>query len=78
MCCFMFQVNHLSHVLLSLELLPVIEKGGRITFLSSRLHAQAEFNAERLEGDERVGELKLYSNSKLYNVCDVSALMAGG
>ena len=70
------QVNHLSHMLLTLELLPLLldtaaESGdGRIIFVSSSAHNMVDpFDANRLNRTEDdYGRLKAYSNTKLYNV----------
>ena len=73
------QVNHLSHFLLTLELLPIILEtastsgDGRIVFVSSTLHNSADWNPtaplnlSQQEYDS-FSRLKAYNNSKLYNV----------
>ena len=69
-----FQINHLSHFLLTLELLPVMLdtaescKDCRIVTVSSRLHASAEFTPGNMNAEQEYSRTKFYSNSKLYNV----------
>ena len=73
-----FQVNHLGHMLLTLELLPIIRDtarstgDGRIVFVSSKGHESGVFNPDNLEGQHSYGGLKFYCHSKLYNVCPLS------
>ena len=69
-----FQVNHLSHFLLTLELLPIMldtaetAKDVRIVFVSSRLHASGVFVPGNMNAEQEYSRSKFYSNSKLYNV----------
>ena len=69
-----FQVNHLSHMLLTLELLPIIRDtarstgDGRIVFLSSLAHVWGIFEPENLDGQQSYSGMKFYNNSKLFNV----------
>ena len=69
-----FQVNHLSHFLLTLELLPIIldtasECGDcRIVIVSSRLHSSGVFAPGNMNAEQEYIRNKFYSNSKLYNV----------
>ena len=69
-----FQVNHLSHFLLTLDLLPLmldsaVSSGdGRIVFVSSRLHASGQFNPDNINAQQSYSRTAFYSNSKLYNV----------
>ena len=75
-----FQVNHLSHMLLTLELLPIIRDtahstgDGRIVFLSSIGHTWGIFESENLDGQQSYGPMKCYSNSKLFNVIKLTAV----
>ena len=63
-------------MLFTLELLPILldtaaSSGDvRIVFVSSAAHVYADpFNADQLnKTEEQAGRLKMYSNSKLYNV----------
>ena len=68
------QVNHLSHFLLTLELLPVLESTGRetgdvrVVFVSSAVHSWTSWDPDSLTGVTDYGRLKAYPKSKLYNV----------
>ena len=69
-----FQVNHLSHFLLTLELLPIMLDTAsntgdcRIVFVSSRLHMTGSFTPGNMNAEEDYSRTKFYGNSKLYNV----------
>ena len=68
------QVNHLSHFLLTLELLPSLLEtasstgDGRIIFVSSNAHKYGTFNPENMNGEQSYSRGRFYGNSKLYNV----------
>ena len=68
------QVNHLSHFLLTLELLPLMLEtaeqtgDGRIIFVSSRQHAHGVFDPNNMNGEVFYSRSGFYDNSKLYNV----------
>ena len=68
------QVNHLSHFLLTLELLPIILEtasatgDGRIIFVASSVHTRAIWNPANINADQVYLRTKFYPNSKLYNV----------
>ena len=70
----MFQINHLSHFLLTLELLPVMLdtaescKDCRIVIVSSTAHKSGVFDTQNMNGEVSFSRLKFYSSSKLYNV----------
>ena len=70
-----FQVNHLSHFLLTLELLPILLDTAyscgdcRIVIVSSLAHKWGVFDPENMNGEISYTGLKFYNNSKLYNVC---------
>ena len=70
-----FQVNHLSHLLLTLELLPIMldtassTGDGRIVNLTSYVHSSGVVNPENMDGQKTYGRYMFYCNSKLYNVC---------
>ena len=67
-------MNHLSHLLLTLELLPIMRDtasstgDGRIVIVSSVGHKSGEFNPSNMEGQQSYGRMNFYCNSKLYNV----------
>jgi len=68
------KVNHLSHFLLTLELLPSLLEtasstgDGRIIFVSSGAHSWGTFNPENMNREQNYGRGRFYGNSKLYNV----------
>lgn len=72
-----FQVNHLSPLLLTLELLSCIVDTAklsgdcRVIFVSSRLHASGEFKPGNMSAEVDYSRTKFYSNSKLYNVSQI-------
>ena len=69
-----FQINHLSHFLLTLELLPIMIdtaescKDCRIVIVSSRAHKSGVFDPQNLNGEVSYSRLLFYCHSKLYNV----------
>ena len=69
-----FQVNHLGHFLLTLELLPIMLDTAtstgdcRIVIVSSRMHFNSEFIPDNMNGEQLYGRISFYSHSKLYNV----------
>ena len=69
-----FQVNHLSHLLLTLELLPILMDtasstgDGRIVIVSSSAHQSGVFDPNNLDGQQLFNRFKFYANSKLFNV----------
>tara|TARA_Y100001968_G_C19451262_1_gene768818 strand:- start:2974 stop:3912 length:939 start_codon:yes stop_codon:yes gene_type:complete len=65
-----FAVNHLSHMALTLKLLPLIakEKGGRIVTVSSGAQYFGKINWNDLQGKKRYERWSFYSQSKLANV----------
>lgn len=71
-----FQVNHLSHFLLTLELLPLMVDSaqssgdGRIVIVSSMLHNSGVFAPGNLNAERSYSRTQFYSNSKLFNVSD--------
>ena len=73
----MFQVNYLSHLLLTLELLPIMKQSGddnRIVLVSSKAHEYhtTPFSVENIAAKqynkESFPRFKYYGNSKLYQV----------
>ena len=67
------QVNHISHFLLTLELLPVILDSAavtgdaRIVSVSSSVHSWAVWNPEHLNDDVGYNRMQSYYHTKLYN-----------
>lgn len=65
------QVNHLSPMLLTLELLPLLEKspGGRIVNTSSGAHRRNIYDLEDMEWRRKpYNGIATYSQSKLFNI----------
>jgi retinol dehydrogenase 14 len=65
-----FQVNHLSHFLLTNLLLENIKKSeqGRIINVSSNVHMSARFSLSNLQGEQHYDGYNAYACSKLENV----------
>ena len=65
-----FAVNHLSHMALTLKLLPLIAKnpGGRVVTVSSGAQYMGEINWNDLNGEKCYARWASYSQSKLANV----------
>lgn len=64
-----FQVNHLSHFLLTLKLLPLLQKAdnARVVNVSSMIHA-ADMNFDDIQGKQNYSGNSAYALSKLYNI----------
>ena len=80
-----FGVNHLAHVLLTLELLPLLEATGRaraeagqgparVVTVASELHARGRIDFDDLQGEQRYGGGAAYAQSKVANVLFARAL----
>lgn len=65
-----FQINHLSHFLLTTLLLPRLTKynRGRVVNVSSIAHRNAVFDIENLNGEKSFTGYAAYSLSKLCNI----------
>jgi NAD(P)-dependent dehydrogenase (short-subunit alcohol dehydrogenase family) len=63
-----FAVNHLAHVLLTHELLPIVPRGGRIIHVSSIAHQRGSLDLDDLQGERRFDGYGAYALSKLANV----------
>ena len=65
-----FAVNHLSHMALSLKLLPLLsqQKGARIVTVSSATQYMGSMNWNDLQGKQKYDRWASYSQSKLANV----------
>ncbi|KGG14161.1 MULTISPECIES: oxidoreductase [Prochlorococcus] len=65
-----FAVNHISHMALTLNLLPLLAKkpGGRVVTVSSGAQYMGKINWEDLQGEKKYDRWKAYSQSKLANV----------
>ena len=67
-----FQVNYLSHLLLTLNLLSVMKSSGpdaRIVNISSFAHKFGKFDPSNMDGSQGYSRMNFYGNSKLYQVC---------
>ena len=73
-----FQVNYLSHFLLTLELLPIILDTAsncgdcRIVIVSSSAHTDAVFEPGNMNAEVSYARLAFYFKSKLYNVNNIT------
>ena len=69
-----FQVNYLSHFLLTLELLPIILDAAantgdcRIVILASSGHYSGHFDPNNMNGEVSYSRVGFYQHSKLYTV----------
>ena len=65
-----FAVNHLSHMALTLKLLPQLtkKKGGRVVTISSGAQYLGKINWNDLQGEKKYDRWASYSQSKLANV----------
>jgi NAD(P)-dependent dehydrogenase (short-subunit alcohol dehydrogenase family) len=66
----MFQINHLSHFLLTNLMLEVLEKNeeSRIINVSSAGHKVGKFDLDNLQSEHHFGSLSTYCNTKLLNI----------
>ncbi|XP_064613179.1 dehydrogenase/reductase SDR family member on chromosome X-like [Liolophura sinensis] len=72
-----FQVNYLSHLLMTLLLLPVLMDSGpdcRIVNVSAKLHLFASLEMDNIHGEKAYGRVGFYSKSKLYQIMSMYAL----
>ena len=73
-----FQVNHLSHFLLTLELLPIILDTAsncgdcRIVIVSSAAHLSGVFEPGNMNAEVSYSRMGFYNKSKLYNVKNIT------
>ena len=64
-----FALNHLGPFLLTLCLMPLLEKGkARVINVSSEAHRIAKYNFDNLQLETRYRSMKAYANSKLFNI----------
>ena len=65
-----FAVNHLSHMALTLKLLPQLtnQKGGRVVTVSSGAQYFGKINWNDLQGEKKYDRWASYSQSKLANI----------
>lgn len=65
-----FAVNHLSYLLLTKELLPLLGKtdSARIVNVASEAHRSGRFEPDNLQLEKGYSTYKAYGNSKLFNI----------
>jgi NAD(P)-dependent dehydrogenase (short-subunit alcohol dehydrogenase family) len=65
-----FQINHLSHFMLSNLLLDVLKKSDnpRIINVSSGAYKAGKFDPENLQGEKKYSSFNTYGNTKLLNL----------
>ncbi|XP_050668741.1 WW domain-containing oxidoreductase isoform X1 [Leptidea sinapis] len=73
------QVNHLSHLYLTLLLEPLLKSGSRVIFVSSESHRMANLKNVFVNQDlacpkDWYSSMTAYNNSKLYNVVTAKVL----
>ncbi|KAJ8031748.1 Dehydrogenase/reductase SDR family member on chromosome X [Holothuria leucospilota] len=72
-----FQVNYLSHFLLTLLLLPLLKESApnsRIINVSSMGHRVGELKLDNIQGQKSYSFQKFYSNSKVYQIMNMHSL----
>ncbi|XP_006823713.1 retinol dehydrogenase 12-like [Saccoglossus kowalevskii] len=72
-----FQVNYLSHLLLTLQLLPLLKSSGpgsRIINVSSVAHSSGALQMENIQAQLSYDRIKFYGNSKLYQIMSMVCL----
>ncbi|XP_033101972.1 retinol dehydrogenase 14-like isoform X2 [Anneissia japonica] len=70
-----FQVNYLTHFLICLHLIPIIDesKGIVITIASEAHRVLAKFKVNNFQGEKKYGRFEMYGNSKLFQVMSAFA-----
>ncbi|MEO6520202.1 MAG: SDR family NAD(P)-dependent oxidoreductase [Mucilaginibacter sp.] len=64
-----FALNHLSHFLLTLNLMPLLQKGkARIVNVSSAAHKAAKPNLDDIQIEKGYKSVKAYADAKLFNI----------
>lgn len=64
-----FATNHLGHFILTLGLMPLLQKGrARIINVSSDAHKQARVNFNDLQLTRNYSPVRAYGNAKLFNI----------
>ncbi|XP_072045714.1 retinol dehydrogenase 14-like [Amphiura filiformis] len=72
-----FQVNYLSHFLMTLHLLPLLRESdpnSRIINLTSIVHTSGTFDLKNMQGELSYDRIKFYGNSKVYQIMNMYAL----
>ena len=64
-----FATNHMGHFVLTLSLMPLLQKGhARIINVSSDAHKQARVNFNDLQLKRNYSPMRAYGNAKLFNI----------
>lgn len=64
-----FAVNHLAHFLLTLNLMPLLEKGhARIINVSSEAHKMGKPDFDDLQSEKAYSAMTAYGTAKLFNI----------
>lgn len=71
-----FQINHLSHFLLTKKLLPLLLKSTepKVISLSSEAHQMGKYEADNLNGEKKFGGWRQYGATKLMNILFTKSL----
>ncbi|XP_021355310.1 retinol dehydrogenase 14-like [Mizuhopecten yessoensis] len=78
---FLFQVNYLSHFLLTAHLLPIMKTSGpdcRVILVSSVAHRMVSFQLDEIQGkqftENTFDGMKFYNRSKLYQIMQMFSM----
>lgn len=64
-----FAINHLGHFLLTMLLMPLLERGqARIINVSSEAHKMGRPDFDDLQSEKKYSSVKAYGNAKLFNI----------
>ncbi|WP_448702715.1 SDR family oxidoreductase [Mucilaginibacter sp. AW1-3] len=64
-----FASNHLGHFLLTMNLMPLLQKGkARVINVSSDAHKTAKVNFDDLQFEKDYSSMRAYGNAKLFNI----------
>lgn len=64
-----FATNHLGHFLLTMSLMPLLEKGhARIISISSEAHKMGKPDFDDLQSEKSYSSFKAYGTAKLFNI----------
>jgi len=64
-----FATNHLGHFLLTLSLMPLLQKGkARVINVSSDAHKTAKVKFDDLQFEKGYSSMRAYGNAKLFNI----------
>lgn len=64
-----FALNHLGHFTLTMDLMPLLEKGhARIINVSSDAHKAGKADFDSIRGEKPYSGVRAYANAKLFNI----------